>query len=248
MMSRIPMVVAVVAVGLGGCGGGGLQAYHKYDLGQAEPTVAAAVEFLGGIEAWNRVSVVHAEAVMTLYDEQGQPYANSQIQQFNVKSRRLTIKAATAQHGWTAVYGWGDHFWLFGASALGRITPERLHETMAMLSHRLAGPLNLLGKDERPGEISRVTIGGKDLVRIAAAGKKPEATAYYFDADSGKLDMVTAGSETPGEGGTVTLYTYQMLPDGLVFPKTIRVVKTGRHTLEGSSAVMEVEYSNVRID
>jgi hypothetical protein len=241
-------LVALAGAALSGCGGGGADAYGKYDLGQAEPTVAAAVKSIGGLNAWKHVSTVRAEAVMTLYDERAQPYVNSQLQTYKVHSGRLTIKAATPQDGWTAVYGWGDHFWLFGGSSLKRITPDRLRETMALLSHRLAGPLNLLEKDERPGEVSRVTIGGKKLVRVAVSGKKARATAYYFDAESGKLDMVTAGPEEPNQGGTVTLYTYQTLNNGLVFPRTIRVVKTGRHVLEGTQAVMEVDYSDVRTD
>ena len=244
------LIVAIAAAGmLGGCGQRGLEAYHKYDLGESEPAVSAAVEFLGGIQAWNAVSSVSADAVMTLYDERGQAYVNSQLHRIDVNGGKLTIRAATPQEGWTAVYNRNrDSFWLFGASGLGRITRERLCDTMAILSHRLAGPLNLLGKDERPEDVSRVTIGGKDLVRVSVGGKKPEATAYYFSADGGELDMVTAGPEKPGEGGTVTTYTYHMLQDGMVFPKTIRVVKTGTYMLVGRSPVMEVEYSNVHIN
>jgi len=241
------MVVALSGA-LGGCGGSGLAAYKQYHLGQAEPAIASAVEFMGGVNAWKRVSRVRADAVMTVYDDRGQAYVNSQRHDIDINGGKLTISAATTQESWRATYTRGGGFSLSDASALGRMTPGRLKDAMSVLSHRLAGPLNLLGGSEKPGAVTRLTIDGKDLVRVAAVAKRPRATAYYFDANAGGLEMVTAGSEQPGGDGTVTLYTYQMLPSGMVFPKTVRVVRTGQNVLVGQSAVMEVEYSNVRID
>lgn len=118
---------------------------------------------------------------------------------------------------------------------------------MALLLHRLVGPLNLLRGQENVGAVTNVLADGQDLVRVGVTGDRTMAIAYYFDPHGG-LKMVAGGSERPGRQGTVTLYTYQILPNGLVFPKKISLVRTGRHVLVGPSPVMEVEYSDVVTD
>jgi len=246
---RLSVLLTIAAIAAAGCDQGGLAAYRGYHLGPAETTVAAAVEFMGGLENWRRVGRVRADAVMTLYDRKGQAYVNSQEHDIDINGGRLTVRAVNAADAWTATCtrGGATRFW--GAKPLDRAGAAQLGRAIELLADRIAGPLNLLGGGERPGKVTHVVIDGKNLVRVAVVGRRPRrATAYYFDADSGRLDMVSAGSERPGGDGTVTLYTYQMLPDGMVFPRKIRQVHTGRNVLVGHAAIMEVDYSNVRIN
>ena len=61
--------------------------------------------------------------------------------------------------------------------------------------------------------------------------------------------MVTDGEGVPGGKGTITSYEeYQMLPNGVTFPKRIKVSTFGRHVLTGRSPVLDVVLSNVRFN
>ena len=245
---RSSIVVITVTSMVVGCGAHGLQAYKKYDLGPAESTIASAVESSGGLDAWRKVGQIRATALMTVYDRDGRAYVNRQKHDIDINSGRISVEATTARKAWRATYRRGGGFSLSGSQALDRMTPDELREVMAVLLHRLGGPMNLLYKDERPKDVDRLTLDGKDMVRVSVTGKQPHPVAYYFDATGGGLEMVSGGSEKPNQDGTVTIYTYQILPGGLVFPKKLSVVHTGDHVLVGRSKVMEVEYSDVQVN
>lgn len=231
-----------------GCGGQGRAAYRKYNLGAAEPSVVAAIESAGGLAAWRKVGQIRASALMTIYSDGNRPYVNRQKHEIDIDGRSLTIQASAVK-SWRASYsaGWGGRFSLRNGAALGSLGSDDLRKTMALLLHRLVGPLNLLGGKEKVGPVSNVVVDGKGLVRVGVTGDTTLATAYYFDPNGGGLKIVTGGSEQPGGQGTVTIYEYQILPNGLVFPKRIRLVRTGRHVLVGSTPIMEVEYSDVTV-
>jgi len=235
---------------LAGCGGGRLEAYDRYRLGPARDTIAASVESMGGLEAWKKVGSIRAEALMTIYDDQGQMYVNRQKHVIDIHGRRITASATTARKRWTATYTGGGkgHFSLRGADALDIMTPDKLREALAIILHRVGGPLNLLGRKEHVGGVTKVSVDGRNYLRVAVEGDKAMATAYYFDAADASLAMVSAGRAQPGQDGTVTLYEYQMLPNGMVFPARIRLVRVGQFVLVGQKPLMEVRFSNVRID
>jgi len=231
-----------------GCAPRGLKAYGKYNLGAAEPIVASAIESSGGLAAWRKLGQVRAVALMTVYDRKDQAYLNRQEHKIDMNRGRLSIEAITAKGTWRATYRRGGGFSLTGSDALEGMTPSQLRQAMRILLHRLSGPMNLLRKSETPGHVEHLTLDGKDLVKVSVTGPQPRPTAYYFDSKGGGLQMVSDGPEQPSQGGTVTIYSYQILPGGLVFPKKLTVVRTGDHVLVGRSKVMEVQYSDVQVN
>jgi hypothetical protein len=122
---------------------------------------------------------------------------------------------------------------------------RRLHlDALDILLHRLHGPLNLLGGGERIQSVRPRSIENKTYTRVGLMGRS-DVVAYYFDPDSRLLRYVTAGTDEPGSGGTITLYEYRRLSNGLVFPVRIRVMQTGEYVLIGQRPILEVEYLEV---
>jgi len=233
-----------------GCTSTSLEAYKKYDLGPAEATIASGIESAGGLRAWKKVGRIRAKALMTIYEDDGRSYVNRQVHEVRINARKLTIKAAEGSGKWRASYSTGliGGFSLSNRAALEGLSQERLRRIMGVLLHRLIGPLNLLGGEERPGEPANVTVDGQDLVRIPVTGDRSMASAYYFDVAGGELRMVADGSDKPGRKGTVTLYKYQTLPNGMLFPSKVQIVRTGEYILVGKTSIVEVEYSEVSVD
>ena len=246
-IARFGVILLLGAFAVPGCRGDRIQAYSGYELGPARETVAASVETMGGLARWKRVGKIRADALVTIYDEQGQAHVNRQRHVIDIHGGVITATARTARGRWKATLRRGGRFTLRRAAALDRITPAQLREVLTILLHRVGGPLNLLGKTERVKSAEDIYLGGRSLVRVAVTGGAAMASAYYFETPGGLLHMVTAGADTPTRKGTVTLYDYQMLPNGLIFPKKIRVFQTGQHVLIGRMPVMEVEYCDVRI-
>jgi len=249
-MSVVRWGPALLACGilLAGCRNSGMRAYDRYELGAARGTVAAGVEAMGGLAAWGRIRAVRAKAVVTTYDQDGRAYVNRQTQVIDIRGGKISAEASTARGRWRATYTRGGKFSLIGAGALDGIKAGELREALAIVLHRVTGPFNLLVKVDRPVALAAVWFEGRNLTRVAVAGGEGRSVAYYFDDHSGLLDMITCGSERPGREGTVTLYTHQMLPNAIVFPRQIRIVKTGKHVLIGRRPVMEVEFSDVQVD
>jgi len=243
---RWGLVLWIGGVMLAGCGETGMRAYDRYQLGPARDTLAAGVEALGGLSAWRKVDVVRAETIVTVYSADDRQYVSRQTQWIDSDSGRIEAAGDTAIGRWRAVCTGPNKFSLSGANVLDQLTPEQLRQILPIILHRAAGPRNLLGKGEKPDEVSSVLVDGRELTRVAVHGGEAHAAAYYFDPTSGLLQMVTAGADRPGKEGTVTLYTYQILPDGLVFPKTIQVRRLGRYVLIGSPRMLDVEFSDVR--
>jgi len=207
--------------------------------------VEAGIDCMGGRRAWRAAGDIIADVVVTVYDEAGRPYSNRHRQRIDVTGGTIVATARTPQGRWTArahdsrcrLSGWS------GEAA----TEARISSALAMLSHRIRGPLNLLGAGERPGQARRMRVGGVDVIRVGVAGETSNALAYYFDAGDGMLRFVTAGADEPGGDGTVTLYEYAILPGGLAFPKRICVVTVGRHVLIGARPVLVAEFAAVEV-
>jgi hypothetical protein len=249
-IARFGIAVLLGAGILPGCVGKSLEAYKKYDLGDAEATIASAIESTGGLRTWKSVGRIRAKALMTIYEDDGRLHVNRQLHEININARKLTIKAASGSSKWQATYstGWIGGFSLSNPSALEQLSADRLRGIMSVLLHRLIGPLNLLEDEEKPARPANVTVDGEDLIRVPVTGDRTMASAYYFDVAGGGLRMVADGSEKPGRKGTVTLYTYQMLPNGMLFPNRIRIVRTGEYVLVGKSTIVDVEYSDIVVD
>lgn len=96
---RSGFLILLIVSTLIGCGPKGLEAYRGYNLGAAESIVASAIESAGGLAAWRRAGLIRANALMTIYADDGQAYVNRQKHEIDVNARRLTIEAMPQEAG-----------------------------------------------------------------------------------------------------------------------------------------------------
>jgi len=234
----------------GGCNlaAGRRDPYGSYKLGPARNTIAAAVDAIGGVDAWKHVTTIHASAMVTVYDEHGTAHVDRQQHAIDLRGGKIASRGVAARGTWTAdVRDDGTGSVSASGFAMDDESERRIIGSLSPLAHHVRGPLNFLYGRERGRAAEQVKIGENELVRVGVDGDNRRAIAYYFDPLSGMLRMMTSDADSPGKDGTVTLYTYEMLPDGIGLPTRIRVVRIGRHVLLGEQPVMEVEYSNVRV-
>jgi len=209
--------------------------------------VRESVEATGGLKAWRKAGSIHADAVVTIYDDAGTAMVNRHEQVIDLRRGKLWASARVPDGTWSARTDDRGHVHF---DADGAAVPEalksRLLGSLGTMLHRLRGPMNLCGYGEMPRETSEVRVDGRDLIRVAAAGGRADVKAYYFDAGTHLLQFVTAGADKPGQDGTVTVYDYEKFPNGLAIPTRLAVVKIGENVLVGDQPVLEVRYSNVR--
>ena len=247
----LPIACLIAACQLGGCGPRNAYRYDAHHLGPARDMVAASIESAGGLDPWRKVGRIHATALITTYDEEFQPYVNRQELTIDLRRGRIASKAKTANGHWRAVVRDSGKYKLDTSGAgTSVVDAKQIISALVRILHRLRGPLNLLGGDEHPTAPTPVRIDGRDLLRVALKTPTKRATAYYFETTSGNmLRMLTDGEGVPGGKGTITCYEeYQMLPNGVTFPKRIKVSTFGRHVLTGRSPVLDVVLSNVRFN
>jgi hypothetical protein len=204
----------------------------------AEP-VAAGIEYMGGLEQWRKVDTVLASAVITTF---GQAPASERARvRFDVWDDELT--AVQNPGGQWTVTADDDGCRSSGAFA-SDAQRQRLCEAIAFFAARLRGPLVLCGGKLTTGQPQRVWVEGMDLVRVPVTGGSEKA--FYFSAADGALRLVTAGGDEPGQAGTVTIYTYDEVAGGMMFPRKLRVVSIGELTLIGAKPLMEIDLSNLK--
>lgn len=241
------MSVAVLGAGVLLAFGCAKDPYERLDLGQAQPVVSRCVEAMGGLQAWRDVGSVSARSLVTMYDAQGRAFVTEQEHRINLRRGWLRAEGRLPGGTWKArvTARGGGCFEADGFQPSAGLRAQIL-EALRITLHRLRGPLNLCGFGERAQGARQVHVAGMDLIRVPVAGSKAGVVAYYFDAETNLLRMVTTGADAPGGEGTVTLYSYAMSPEGLAFPCRILVRRFGRHVLVGGRPVLEVEYRQVR--
>ena len=240
--------LSVIGLLLAFCAGCASDPYARCNLGDARATVSDSVDAVGGLKQWRSAGDIHADAVVTLYDEAGAAAVNRHEQVISIHRGRLWASARVPEGSWaaTATARGKTRFKADGADLPAELK-ARLLASLGVMLHRLRGPLNLCGYGETAGEVSEVRVDGQDLIRVAAKGGRGDVKAYYFDAASSMLRFVTAGADAAGGEGTVTVYEYDTPPNGMALPKRLSVVKIGEHALLGDQPVIEVEYRNVRL-
>jgi len=245
-MTRVPpwCFMVCLCVSLAGCSA---DPYARYELGAARGVVSDAVETMGGLKRWQSAGPIRAQAVVTIYDGAGSAVVNKHEQLIDLRAGRIQASARVPGGRWTAtVHADGRASFRPGGATLSAEFRSRLLAALETLLHRLRGPMNLCGCGEKAGQVSQVRVDGMKLIRVSASGGSAEVAAYYFDAQSKLLKLLTTGADEPGRQGTVTRYTYQMLPNGMAFPARISVVRIGQHTLIGAKPVLTAEYHDVR--
>jgi len=249
-MPKSPLVlgIAVGAAALAGCESP--RARLIRELGPAGPVIVASIDNLG----WGlplKLKTVGFTAVVTTWDARGKPYADQQKVTVDWPRDTIVSRGATPQGNWTLTARrdaeGGTRVKVEADDAVDAAAVERRNGPVLLaLLHRLRGPYNLIGRNERPRGLSEAEVVGRELWRVGVEGDNSRAIAYYFDRSNVMLQLVTAGADRPGRKGTVTVYRYEALPNGAAFPKTLRVVDIGKHVLVGDTPVWLVEISDVR--
>lgn len=252
--ARLGVIFLAGLVGVVGCGEpaevqtGATAPLGGVQLGPARDIIAASLDSMGGLEAWQKVQRVRMNAVVTMYDFEAVPYVNRQKQVLNVRGGTLAVEATNPRGTWNLTAK-ADGTCSMNVRGLWPADDKVIIVacSTATLLHRLRGPLNFLLTDERPASAEATRFDGKDVVRVEVTGNTDWAVAYYFDATTGLLRYVTSRGDGPYEHGTVTIYDYIMLPNGMAFPKRIKVVALGDYAMIGEQVLLEADLSDVRI-
>ena len=246
-VARLGLGVAVAAACLTGCQG--RWAGIRQELGPAAEIGTAAMQNLGWDSQAGKLRKVGFSAVVTTYDKNGKSYTDLQKMVVDLKKDTLTAVGRSPQGPWRATAYDDGKFKLKAKRPVDKYeVTRRMAPTLATLLHRLRGPYNLVGHHEHARSAEAALIDGARVVRVSVDGDNRKAVAYYFDAATGMLRFVTAGADRPGRKGTVTVYRYAALPNGMAFPKLIKVARLGTHVLVGEEAIFQVEISGMRLD
>ncbi len=238
-----------LGVCLVGCERSGLERPDPFaKLGPAAEIVSTSVQWMGGVEAWRDVDHIDASAVVTVHEDDGRAHVSRERQRIYVHSGKLVATAEVGQGAWRAEVRDGGRSRLrargFEPDAEMK---DRICGALRTILHRVRGPLNLLRPGRQVRSVERTRLGDEDLVRVVVSGPDGRVLSYYFQALSGDLRLVTAGFDSGRQAGTVTVYTYRMLPEGMAFPQQIRVVKSGENVLLSDQPVLDVRFSQVEI-
>ncbi|MCD4699763.1 MAG: hypothetical protein K8R91_04230 [Phycisphaerae bacterium] len=220
-MKKILLSATVCFLAVAGCA----DPYAGYKLGPARDVVVGSVDAMGGPGRWRVAGQIEATAVVSIYDDAGKATINEQQQVIDLNKDVIRALARTADGSWTAVVGGdGDSKFKSKGFVASSERKKAIIESLRTILHRARGPRNLCVGDEKPTATERVRIDGRDLIRVPVTGGTSGIRAYYFDAQTSVLRMVTAGADEAGGDGTVTVYSWRMFPDGMAFPVRISVV------------------------
>ncbi|MFB3892366.1 MAG: hypothetical protein ACE15C_10130 [Phycisphaerae bacterium] len=238
-MRQVCVALAVMFAGAlaGGCGG---ETYPN--LGPAREVITKSIDSIGGLKDWQKVKTVQAVAIVTSYDNAGAALVDRLDLTMDFAAGTIQAAGRATTGSWTAKADIGGAFGSEGPA------PAAMVSCLPTILHRCEGPLNFLHTDKALN-IRRARVNGADVDRVGATGPNGARLAYYFDTVTGLLRFLSAGDDTAGGRGTVTIYgreSYVMLPSGLVFPHKFRIVKLGRDTLVGETPVLEVEFTDIK--
>ncbi len=241
-MKRIILLTAGCFLAVSGCA----DPYTECKVGPAGDIVVGSIDAMGGMSRWRSVGSIEAVAVVSIYDDTGKAMINEQHQVIKLDKDVILALARTAEGSWTAaVCGDGDSKFKSKGFTASSERKKAIIESLQTILHRVRGPMNLCLGDEKPTATERVRIDGEEMIRVPVAGGAGGVKAYYFDAQTSALRLVTVGADKPGGDGTVTVYSWRIFPNGLAFPVRISVRKIGRNVLIGDKPVLEVDYRQV---
>jgi len=217
-------------------------------LGPAAEITTASMKNLGWGQLGEGIEEARFTAVVTTWDDEQRSYTDRQEMVVDLEDGWIESVGGTPQGSWEATATDTGRFRIQADRAVDEEKVEqRIASALHTLLHRLRGPYNLLVTDERARTAEKTRIDGQPVVRVGVEGDNRMAVAYYFDAALGVLKFVTTGADHPGGSGTVTVYEYDSLPNGVLFPRRIRVMKLGQHVVVGNTPVLEVQISNVEL-
>lgn len=238
-------LMAVVVSAAVGC-----QSNDPYRLGAARGVVAYSLQATGGLKTWQSVSRIHATAVVASYDRDGGAHVDRMRLTIEPWGNYISASGQSPQGNWSASLSDNGPISVFGQPSQARDT---LRDTLASILHRTRGSLNLLDGSEKIASIDKASIAGEELTRVRVRGKNAQAAAYYFSTASKMLRYVTSGADEPGAKGTLTIFgqgkePYVRLGNGLVFPKSFRIVQIGQYVLPSDQMVLDVDLADLRAE
>jgi len=245
-MRQVVLAVTVLTAGLllGGCSS---DPYAKFNLGPARDVVAGSIDALGGLTAWEGVGKVHATAVVSYYQANGQADIDRLTLTFDFDAGQVEAMGLTPEGCWKATVTRDGKCTIQGARSKDATSRE-----LGLLLSRSAGPLNFVTSKTKVKAVAKTRVEGVAVVRVGVDDPSGQVVAYYFDASTNMLRFVTGGADAPGGAGNITVYSpresYTMLPNGLAFPKAFRINKIGQDVLLSDKPVLEVEFSNVTVE
>lgn len=220
--------------------------FQAAKLGPAGDTIRMSINSIGGLTAWEQVREVKATALLTLYNDQGQPFITQATIRIDPVKGQLIAAGPSGEGLWRATIDEKGQR-LFETKGYSPVAEQqsRICDALMTVLAQVNGPLNFLKTDVQAGRASSPTIAGMRLTRVGISGNTRGVQAYYFDRVTGTLRFLTVGADQAAKPGSVTLFTYATLPDGMAFPKSMQVVKIGENILISDQAILEVNFSNV---
>ena len=97
---RFGVVVLIGGLLFAGCGGAHPGGYEQYKLGTGRQAVEAAIESMGGLDAWSKVSSVQTDAIFVLRNPDGESYVNRQNVSIDINKGRIIAEARTGRGKW----------------------------------------------------------------------------------------------------------------------------------------------------
>lgn len=216
-------------------------------LGPAKDVVTRSIDTMGGLSAWRNVDQVYASAVVAIRDSSGVSRVERLKLTMMFSRGEILAEGVSPQGEWAALAKRDGRCSVKGPAPMDKAT---LGPMLAVILHRVAGPLNLVLDDEKVLDAGPSRQGGFAVNRVSVKDSFDRRYAYYFDTSTSLLRYLTAGDETPAGQGTVTVYggpeSYITLPGGLLLAKQFRVNRVGQNVLVGETPVLEVNLSDVR--
>ena len=243
---RWPVCLLGLMAGIAGCGNAASRDPYR-NLGPAREIVSTSIKWMGGYETWDKIEGITATALATVHCTDGTAYVNLQKQIIDLRGNRILASAETAEGSWKAVARDKGRCSL---TAKGFQPDEKMQPRICgalwLLLERVRGPLRLLDKDQQILSAAPAKLGGEDCIRVAVHERGGRDLSYYFAQTTGELRYVTVEPAGAGQTGTLTSFTYTVLPEGVAFPSRIRVVQMGQNAPISDKPVLDVEFSEVQ--
>jgi hypothetical protein len=248
-MKGLKAISLMVLLALVGCDG-----QKKTDFTSAQSNlgrrdtktvILRSIRAMGGMDRLT-TRIYRANATVT----QSGPFDAPMVWQVRMEidpfGRSIVASAPAGDGQWKATIQGGNI--KFETLGLYRPTGQQKKAICGMLTavlHRVAGPLNFYIADEKAGGLSKALVDGERVSRVGVTGGGADIRAYYFDPRTYLPRFATASADVPNKPGTTTIYQWQRLRGGIMFPRSISVVHIGQNSLIGPEEVLGVDFDNV---
>jgi hypothetical protein len=222
----------------------------KYHLGPAGPAIEEAVNTVGGLKAIQDIDEIHANAVVTWYNPSGEGTVSAEKMVIYPNAGRIESSGALPQGTWQASVrlDGGANISTTGSLKLSKEQNEAISGYLRIILHRVRGVRNLLNGGESVLGAQEIFTAGYHVTRVEVTGRPELASGYFFGVDCHELRLLTTGAvEAPGPG-TVTIYTNERMPNGLLLPTRLRVVTIGEYALVGQRVLLDVELRDLMVE